>query len=276
MADEISKEIKNEFKQKKVNHVFHYTKKIDFLLDILASGFKPSYCKESINDVEYYIPMVSFCNIPLMDVDDYIRYGEYGIGLSLEWAVKNGISPVVYVHENTPFADLHRKINTTHTPRIVEAVMKDVFAKVENPNGKPAHFDKEIAFLVEINQITVPALQFFKNWKTEYDGKEITTYLEREWRFVPEVQADERLISQHEATREKFDCIPTLEKPHFPDNKLEIANLDDLRYIMIKDDSQRSVVLDILKAKFSEEAVIDAILSGKLLIFTGEHVRNDF
>lgn len=276
MVNEISKELKNEFKQKKVNHVFHYTKQFDFLLDILASGFKPSYCKESINDLEYYIPMVSFCNIPLMDVDDYMRYGEYGIGLSLEWAVRNGISPVVYVHENTPFADLHRKINTTHTPRIVEAVMRDLFAKVENPGGEPEHFDKEVAFLAEINQITVPALQFFKNWRTQYDGKEITTYLEREWRFVPDVEPGERLVSQDDVTRDKFDNIGKLEKPHFPDKKLEIANMDDLRYIMIEDDSQRLVVLDILKGRFSEEAVIDAIVSGKLLIFTGEHVRNDF
>src|SRR5659263_94182 len=93
-----TKTIKNEFNQKKINHIFHYTSNFDVLLKILKNGFEPSYCAERINDVEYYIPMISFCNIPLRDVDLYMRYGKYGIGMSLEWAEENSISPVVYIH----------------------------------------------------------------------------------------------------------------------------------------------------------------------------------
>lgn len=48
------------FNQKKVGHIFHYTKTFDSVLGILTSGFQPSYCQENIDDLTYLIPMVSF------------------------------------------------------------------------------------------------------------------------------------------------------------------------------------------------------------------------
>jgi len=54
------------------NSLFHYTKSIESLSNILAYGFFPSYCKESIytKDFErsFAIPIVSFCDIPLSQV----------------------------------------------------------------------------------------------------------------------------------------------------------------------------------------------------------------
>lgn len=137
METNIPKQINKEFNQKKVNLVFHYTKKLEFLLNILKDGFQPSYCYEKINDLEYYIPMVSFCNIPLTDVDDYMRYGKYGIGLSLDWAIRNGISPVVYIHENTPFANLHKQINVEHLTRLMGAMLQDGFDRISDPARPP-------------------------------------------------------------------------------------------------------------------------------------------
>lgn len=152
-----NKILENDFNQKKVNHIVHYLDNFKILLKILKDGFAPSYCLENTISSEYYIPMVSFCNIPLKDVDQYMRYGKYGIGMSLDWALKNGISPVVYIHENTPFKDFSKKL----------------FYSCLNKN--------DINYFDVILNATLPTIQFFKNWKTIYKGKEIITYHEREW-----------------------------------------------------------------------------------------------
>lgn len=68
--------IESDFNQKKINHIFHYADNFEIFQKILKNGFAPSYCSENINKIEYFIPMVSFCNIPLRDVDSYMRYGK--------------------------------------------------------------------------------------------------------------------------------------------------------------------------------------------------------
>src|SRR5689334_2541951 len=103
--------METNFTQKRINHIFHYTTSFDSLIGILSNGFVPSYCQEEITDLIYLIPMVSFCNISIRDVDLYMRYGNYGIGMSVNWAIKNRISPVIYIHETSPFNNLDREIN---------------------------------------------------------------------------------------------------------------------------------------------------------------------
>lgn len=94
--------------QPKSHTLFHFTKNIDFLKDILVNGFWPRYCLE---DLRWYTgsqtrsayPMVCFCDIPLSRVDEHVGfYGNYGIGVSREWARNNELSPVIYLNENTP------------------------------------------------------------------------------------------------------------------------------------------------------------------------------
>lgn len=95
--------------QPKSHTLFHFTKNIDFLRDILKNGFWPRYCLEdanwySISSGDYYIayPMVCFCDIPLSRVDEHVNfYGNYGVGVTREWAESNGLSPVLYFRENT-------------------------------------------------------------------------------------------------------------------------------------------------------------------------------
>ena len=99
--------------QKNVNHVFHYTKEWDRLENIIKTGFLPSYCKETLSEDEsVYTAMVSFCNIAITETNKYLRYGKWGIGLSIDWAKKNQINPVFYVHEGTPFKSIFNEVST--------------------------------------------------------------------------------------------------------------------------------------------------------------------
>lgn len=243
-----TKIIENDFSQKKVNHIVHYLDNFESLLKILKDGFAPSYCIENIDSEEYYIPMVSFCNIALKDVHQYMRYGKYGLGMSLDWAIRNGISPVVYIHEKTPFKDFSKKLFSG--------------GLYKNDIG---NFD------VILNAI-VPAIQFFKNWKTIYKGKEIITYHEREWRFIPDLNDNKVLYP------DEFDDMKAshfIKKPHLPHYAVNF-DIEEVRYILINNENQRSRVINVLKKKYDEKLVIESILSGKLMIINDELIRNDF
>ncbi len=271
-----SKITENEFNQKKINHIFHYTDNFEVLLKILKSGFAPSFCAEKINNVEYYIPMVSFCNIPLRDVDLYMRYGKYGIGMSLEWALKNSISPVVYIHETTPFRNLHVNFISLHFKKMFNEVFND--QKIENLENRINNFDfsEYDKNLNEINEINITAIQFFKNWNTYHKGLEIRTYNEREWRFIPKLENEKKIITEIDSEFFELKNKKFRKKPHLPDYSIQLNDIKDIRYILINNENQRERVINILNKKFSEKSVIDSILSGKLIIINDELIRNDF
>lgn len=88
----------------RTSSLFHYTS-FDSLKKILRGGIIPNFCAEdfSYGNKEYVvgIPMVSFCDIPLMRADVFTeRYGQYAIGLSKEWGINNEINPILYISNN--------------------------------------------------------------------------------------------------------------------------------------------------------------------------------
>ena len=88
------------------NTLFHFTRDIDTLLSILRSKFYPRLSLEqrimSKLDMRLAIPMVCFCDIPLSQITEHtLKYGEYAIGIKKDWAIKQGVSPILYVHDNS-------------------------------------------------------------------------------------------------------------------------------------------------------------------------------
>lgn len=210
--------METNFSQKRINHIFHYTQSFDSLRGIVSNGFSPSYCVEQITDLTYLIPMVSFCNISIRDVDLYMRYGNYGIGMSIDWAVKNRISPVIYIHETSPFNNLHREVNKVLLTDLGSRQLADALRQFEEAIEKGEAYnytvpadDRHTQLLSDINKLTVPALQFFKNWKTQYNRQEIITYQEREWRYIPELREEKKIIlSSDEEFALYFVMIPAI------------------------------------------------------------------
>ena len=271
-----SQPTENGFNQKKINHIFHYTDNFEVLLKILKNGFAPSYCKELINNVEYYIPMISFCNIPLRDVDLYMRYGKYGIGMSLEWALKNSISPVIYIHEMTPFKNFHANLISLHFNKMLnEIFVNQTFEGIGNrvKDFDYSEHDKSLKIITEIN---ISTIQFFKNWKTFNKGKEIITYQEREWRFIPELENEKRIITTNDEEFIELKNRKLRKKPHLPNKSIDLIDIEDIRYVLINNESQREKILKVLNKKFGEKKVISSILTGKLIIINDELIRNDF
>jgi hypothetical protein len=162
------------------NSLIHYTSELGNLLGILDTlGFRYSYCEEKVNtrggkNYTAAIAMVSFCDIPLSDykkhfynkknTGDLGYYGDYGIGLSKNWANRNGLNSVFYIEYNshvgtsirkdfTQFADGNRIININLPPQ--------VFLYCKNYQG-----------------------ELFRKGRSA--AKEYRFYDEREWRIVPD------------------------------------------------------------------------------------------
>lgn len=272
-----------QFRQKRINHIFHYTKSFESLIQIINQGFAPSYCQEQITDLTYLIPMVSFCNISIQDVDLYMRYGNYGLGMSVDWAIRNQISPVIYVHDNSPFARLHRSINEILLFDMLNTQVADFQRQIYDAvdSGKeytyqPPQDDRYTRLLSDINNITVPALQFFKNWKVKYDGQDIITYHEREWRYIPELIGFKKIILSEEEEFATYIDKESSPKPHLPQFALQIDSIEDIRYLIINSEEERSSLINSLNAKFGEPAVLSALFNGTFLILNYEQIKNDF
>ena len=81
--------------QPRSDTLFHFTKNINTLKNILQNGFWPRYCLEDFNwynaELGYIAyPMVCFCDIPLSRINEHVKfYGDYGIGLTKNWGLTN-------------------------------------------------------------------------------------------------------------------------------------------------------------------------------------------
>lgn len=124
----------------KSNTLFHFTPKEEYLFDILESGFWPRYCLEDIKwlvskEIQHELtysdgnilsdlikniikgnisslayPMVCFCDIPLAQITSHTDfYGKFGIGMSKDWGIKNGLNPIFYISDESMIPDAIRK-----------------------------------------------------------------------------------------------------------------------------------------------------------------------
>ena len=94
------------------NTLFHFTNNAEKLIAILKHTFKPRFCLEDLrmfnpsdneeNDwLEMAVPMTCFCDIPLSKVKNHLTfYGNYGLGLTKEWGIRNNVTPILYPQIN--------------------------------------------------------------------------------------------------------------------------------------------------------------------------------
>ena len=80
---------------------FHYTNEEFKLIGILREGFIASYAKEEFMDLNgklqhLYIPMVSFCDVPLSHIENPTVYGNFAVGMNRAWGNSKKLSPVAY------------------------------------------------------------------------------------------------------------------------------------------------------------------------------------
>ena len=245
--------------------LFHFTNSLDVLYKILEEGFWPRYCKETgwlgDGDPLFAVAMVSFCDIPLSQIHQHISYyGNYGIGVSKEWALRAHVRPVYYItREMIPF--------------VQGLVGKGSFEKESEEQVQ-----KKMKRNYQQNYrrlLTGMKAYFGWNWKVKggKNSKVIRNYVyynEREWRYVPENSDHVFLIKVRGQEvdldscnqRTKGFCI----KPE----------LNDIKYLIISSEHERIEVLKKIDELFSGTMTVNDIALLKSKILTCEQIKDDF
>lgn len=189
---------------------FHYTNEAG-LVSILQNGFFGSYADEQFKDnngniQHLYIPMVSFCDIPLNYVET-ITYGNYAIGMSRIWGNNNGLSPILYY----PRAYAH------HLHQFVRKSFDDYMYKNDTTQMKFLGYVK-------------PFKKFDE--KGYADKKRKENYIEREWRKI--------YISQWLNSRIQLEDYREKYRNKFIKNFIMKFNAKDVSFIIVPDEKAKA------------------------------------
>ena len=220
------------------NSLFHFTNSAERLIGILKHTFKPRYCLEDLKMFQTFddddshdelaIPMVCFCDIPLSKIKTHLTfYGNYGIGLTKEWGIKNGVSPLLYVD------------STSETTKSI----RNIFAEYHRSST-------EHKAIWEMGKQVMRFLRFTKPyegkfWRNGEYLQGIRFYDEREWRFVPEVKGEDNLTPWII----KEDYLDDIKRSELNEVLAEKYTLhfepSDIKYIIVENEDQ---ILSIIRA----------------------------
>jgi hypothetical protein len=266
------------------NTLFHFTPKKEFLISILENDFRPRYCFETLSCVEVHsplglgrihdfaIPMVCFCDIPLSLTGKHLNtYGNYGIGLTKEWGMKNGLNPVLYVH----FAStLKSMVNDS-----IEVVNNLDFDNRKHKLSEIADVPINVDLLWE----TFDYLKFFtKPYQGPFKRPEKTIenvrfYDEREWRFVPRKKEGD----QWKKYMYEWDFNDEIRKQEqndliYQDDKAALMfTPNDIKYIIVKEESEiLDVANQITQIKSKYEPHERQLLTTRII--SAQQIKEDF
>lgn len=242
------------------NTLIHFTEEKECIKGILQENFKVFNCRESIvlggGLASWIIPMVSFCDIPLSEIKDHIsKYGDYGVGMTKEWAIRRGLNPVLYIAQQSTLSESYRR--AWNCFNVAEGLDAHQWT-----DGQKALAD---------------VLRYIKNYEGELSRKGQTTpdYRfsdEREWRYVPAYsEACDMLLS---ASWYDFD-----DNKQISDSKLDSYQLEfepnDIKYIIIKSDTEIGEFIDHLRRAKGKKYSLHEVERLTTRILTVEQIMSD-
>jgi hypothetical protein len=223
------------------NVLFHFTKSLDSIVNILTSGFYPHYCPEYLFGPSYTAdaltntppshaaPMVCFCDLPLSLIKKHLsEYGQFGIGLEKQWGINNGVAPVFYTHD----------LAQTYIP-----ISQRIWA-ARDQNDSKAKNDLEM-----LMAYTKP---FHGNaWRNGKSQLDVPFYNEREWRYVPRLEVGEELFLSRK------DYLNDVKRNALHASFKQKYNLgihsDDIQYLIVPDDRHILELVEHLRKLYDEE-----------------------
>lgn len=248
------------------NTLFHFTS-IKGLTGILSSrGFYCQYSDEHFENIlpsksQYhftYMPMICFCDLTIMQLaNDSVHrkdFGEFGIGLTKEWGIRQGVSPVMYVHKESQ--------QTKRLYRLIKA-LKDL--------RKRAKDDETID---TIEQEMIDSFKYIKpytgNWqKGKRFRNKITFYNEREWRYSPLLNEHAVLSGVIKENKKEIKKINEELKKNII--KFEVK---DVKFIIIK---SKKNISTIAKAINDMHGISDSQKNGLITkIISFQEIKEDF
>ena len=235
------------------NLIIHYTSSLAILMAILDEGFKIKYCNEElrlgIGSSNTAHPMVSFCDIPLSNSQNHFNaYGEYGIGLTKEWASKNKINPVLYIDRHSLIAEIIHELIKSN---MQEARIHRIKSCAKNYSGA-------------MNKGNMPD-----------SISEYRFYDEREWRFIP-CREDKEFTKCKSAISLKTEIY--LENKDKYNEQVSGYRLrfepNDISYIIVKSTKEVPALINFLRKNYTCTGdQLDILLSK---VCTTEQIQSDY
>ncbi|MBD1571606.1 MULTISPECIES: abortive infection system antitoxin AbiGi family protein [Aliivibrio] len=215
----------------KSHTLFHFTNNKETLKLIFKNGFWPRYCLEDIrwvnqeNAAYMAFPMVCFCDIPLSRISEHVAfYGNYGLGMTKEWAHANGLNPVLYLaSENNLMTEIRslnshvNKLQDLEQFEIAKNTVRYLYMNIKPSDGN----------MLVNNQLV-----------------EKEFYQESEWRYVPKHEQIQAYLKKAE-----FDDETKLVDENLKTK--EHASLTftprDVKYIFVKNDSDIPDIINFIQ-----------------------------
>ena len=249
------------------NTLFHFTGHFDNLVSILTNEFHPRFSLENFNvlsqnaqesaELEWAVPMVCFCDIPLSQIGFHLQvYGDYGIGLTKDWGKRNGIAPVLYAYRES----------------ILTSKVVTILTKMHDEHVGPK-------LLESLGTELMHLVFFIKPYEGDLwrEGGKLTNvrfYNEREWRFVPTLPEEGYSVGMvkadflnEELRREANRKVGEISRISFDPN--------DIKYLVVRrDDEIVPLIREVerIKAKYSYDDV--RLLASRVI--SAEQIRSDF
>jgi hypothetical protein len=205
--------------------------------------------------------MTCFCDLPLSNIGKHLsQYGNYGIGLTKEWGMENGLNPILYVHKDSNalksmealgvsiFQRMTSKVNLEEFPEVVKAMIATRFYYTKPYIGN-----------------------FLRNGDLIRD---VRFYDEREWRYVPL----ELLDKYHHLTKVEFLDMEKRQEANncLPESTVLKFTPDDIRYIIVATEGEiLDMVDDILRIK-GDKYSHNQLRKLTTRIISAEQIREDF
>lgn len=232
--------------------LFHFMKKREYLFELIENfSFQCRFVHEDfyLLYLQLGIPMKCFCDIPLGQIKYHIsKYGNYGIGVTKDFARSHGISPIHYIH---------------HTS---ELLLRVTFEKFENLSD------------YTIENSLIPYLKLEQDYELNNKKEKINIknfYEEREWRYYPPMNGVKIIKEDNECDKLSLkkkisDANNSLIKEQF---RLKF-DFKDISYIFVNTEKDIATISKLLRKKINLTSTQIDILISKFI--TKHQIINDF
>lgn len=245
--------------------LFHFTHKKYVFKKILKNGIRYSYSSEFVpqffaennENIALSIPIICFCDIPLIRISSHVRrYGSYGVGINKANIIKKlgeTINPLNYVNSN-------EIIQVLCNIKVLAKSMQDQGLAEISQNPLVAMYDNDFNKGYKLLKSIELLYAFFK--PCQYNGIDFTQ--EREWRAILKEDLNKGISWNSEASQKEY--IDAKGKPStvaktscamfneiIGDNPLfhlqfsESEILDCIEYIIVPNRRQKEWCIDCIK-----------------------------
>lgn len=237
------------------NVLWHQTDYNGLIGIIREQGFFYAYSKEDFT--AFYgrkigFPMISLCDLPLSQFDDYIdKYGGYCIGLSHEWGVKNGFTPVWYNFYGT------------------SGSLLEFLSKNENLSEESLYY--------LLSSIKPYEATLFRK-KKSYEKYRF--YDEREIRCVPTVEQLKNNKLQIKLSSAEYDAFKEIrkklgKKPYLEELDKIKFKYSDIKFIIVKEEHQIEKFYNEIMDSFRGEIEEEKKITHYVPILTYKQIKED-